>query len=70
MGDVGVAWMPRDAADKRAYPDRFAFDPQEHYYDAKSDPEKPRWFMVDAEFVEKFPGIVALPRHQGSLDAE
>ena len=55
-GVVGLARVCR-----RAYPDHFAFDPNEHYYDAQSDPENPRWFMVDVEFVEKFAGIVALP---------
>lgn len=46
---------------KEAYPDDTAFDPKEKYYDPKSDPEKPRWFMVDVKFVEKFPTMVALP---------
>ena len=28
--------------------------------DAKSDPENPRWFMVDVEFTEAFGGVVSL----------
>jgi predicted RNA-binding protein with PUA-like domain len=54
----GVAGIARVA--KRAYPDHFAFDKKNPYYDAKSDPENPRWFMVDVEFVEAFPEIVGL----------
>ena len=54
----GVAGLARVC--KEAYPDHFAFDPDEHYYDPKSDPAKPRWYMVDVEFVEKFPAVVSL----------
>ena len=54
----GVAGIARVC--KEAYPDHFAFDPAERYYDPKSDPAKPRWYMVDVEFVEKFPGVVPL----------
>ena len=45
---------------KEAYPDHFAFDKKNSYYDPKSDPENPRWFMVDVEFVEAFPEVVTL----------
>jgi len=43
-----------------AYPDPTAFDPSEHYYDPKSDPDNPRWMMVDVQLDEKFPQIVSL----------
>lgn len=45
---------------KEAYPDFTAWDPDSKYYDPKSTPEKPRWFMVDVEFVSKFPEVVSL----------
>ena len=45
---------------KRAYPDHFAFDKKNPYFDPKSDPDNPRWVMVDVEFVEAFPELVAL----------
>ena len=32
---------------KEGYPDHTAFDPEQKYYDPKSDPDKPRWYMVD-----------------------
>ena len=34
-----------------AYPDPDAFDPTAKYYDPKSDPENPRWFLVDIRLV-------------------
>ncbi|AKH19680.1 EVE domain-containing protein [Sedimenticola thiotaurini] len=45
---------------KEAYPDFTAWNPDSKYYDPKSTPEKPRWFMVDVEFVKKFPHVVSL----------
>ncbi len=45
---------------KEAYPDFFSWDAQSHYFDPKSTPENPRWFMVDIEFVEKFEKLVSL----------
>ena len=39
---------------KEAYPDYHAFDRKNHYYDAKSTKESPRWFMVDVKLVKKF----------------
>ena len=36
------------------YPDHTAFDPTNPYFDPKSDPEKPTWFMVDIELLQKF----------------
>ena len=45
---------------KEAYPDRFQFDKKSKYYDAKSDPDEPRWDLVDIEFVSKFDHPVPL----------
>ena len=36
------------------YPDFTAFDPQSKYYDAKSNPDQPRWYMVDVKLIQKF----------------
>lgn len=44
-GIVGIAEVV-----KEGYPDHTAFDPECKYHDPKSDPEKPRWFMVDVRF--------------------
>src|SRR5678809_1549945 len=35
------------------YSDPTQFDPKNHYYDAKSTPEAPRWFHVDVRLVKK-----------------
>lgn len=43
-----------------AYCDSTAFDPEDHHYDAKSDPNNPRWLMVDVQFKKKFPYAVSL----------
>ncbi len=45
---------------KEAYPDKFQFDRRSKYYDAKSDPDNPRWDLVDVEFVSKFEHPVSL----------
>ena len=55
-GVAGIARITREA-----YPDHFAFDPKSNYFDAKSDPDAPRWLMVDVGFVERFPEKVSSP---------
>lgn len=45
---------------KPGYPDPYAFEKGHKYYDPKSDPDNPTWYMVDIRFVERFPGIVPL----------
>ena len=42
------------------YPDPTQFDPQSEYHDPKATHEKPRWFLVDFEFVGKFREILTL----------
>ncbi len=54
----GVAGVARVC--KEAYPDNSSWDPKSDYYDPRSTPEKPLWFMVDVQFVEKFPTYVPL----------
>lgn len=45
---------------KTAYPDFTAWDPEDKHFDPKTDPDDPRWFMVDVEFKERFPSTVSL----------
>ena len=33
-----------------AYPDPTQFDPKAKYFDPKSDPENPRWLLVDVRY--------------------
>ena len=54
-GIVGLAQVV-----KEAYPDHFAWDKNSKYFDKKSSPENPRWFMVDVGFVEKWKEPVTL----------
>ena len=48
-GVAGVARVVREA-----YPDHTQFDREHKYFDAKSDEDDPRWWMVDVEFVRAF----------------
>ncbi|HEU4654811.1 MAG TPA: EVE domain-containing protein [Steroidobacteraceae bacterium] len=45
---------------KEAHADPTAFDAKHHHYDADSDPDNPRWFMVDVKFVEKIDPVISL----------
>jgi len=45
---------------KEGYPDKTAFDPGHHHYDADSDAHEPRWFVVDVKLVRKFDRIITL----------
>jgi predicted RNA-binding protein with PUA-like domain len=42
------------------YPDPTQFDPKSEYHDPKATEEKPRWFLVDFEFVGKFQEMLTL----------
>jgi predicted RNA-binding protein with PUA-like domain len=54
-GVVGIAEVTREA-----YPDHTAFDPMSGYYDPKSKPDNPRWFMVEIKWKEAFLRMVTL----------
>lgn len=55
-GIVGICEIVREG-----YPDHTSWDPTHDYFDPKSDPEVPTWFMVDVKAVKPFQRIVALP---------
>ena len=54
-GVVGEARVVREA-----YPDHFARILGSPYFDPKASVDDPRWYMVDVEFVRKFPSAVSL----------
>lgn len=54
----GVAGVAKVA--KESHPDPTQFDEKSDYYDSKAAKEKPRWFMVEVEFLEKFENIFTL----------
>jgi predicted RNA-binding protein with PUA-like domain len=45
---------------KEGYPDPTAFDRKHHHYDAGSDPQNPRWFMVDVQLKRRLARTIAL----------
>ncbi|MEM6730080.1 MAG: EVE domain-containing protein [Myxococcota bacterium] len=55
IGVVGVCEVV-----KEGYPDPTQFDAKQKYYDAKSKPENPRWFVVDVKAKRKLPRVVTL----------
>ena len=52
---VGIAEIAREG-----YPDFTAWDPESKYYDPKSTPDNPRWYMVDLRFRRKLRRPVTL----------
>ena len=65
IGIVGIMTVAREA-----YADHTAFDPEDKHYDPKSDPENPRWFMVDVRYKRKLKRTITLAelRQQKHLD--
>lgn len=45
---------------KTAYPDKTALQIQDHHYDPKSTPDKPRWVAVDVQLMRLFKSIIPL----------
>ena len=54
-GVVGIAEVASEP-----YPDPTAFDEASNYYDPKSDPENPRWMLVDVKFKQDLKRYVPL----------
>lgn len=65
IGIVGIMTIAR-----QSYPDYTAFDREDKHYDPKSDPENPRWFMVDVRYKRKLKRTITLSelRQQKKLD--
>lgn len=59
-GIVGIAEVV-----KEGYPDFTAFDPQSKYFDPRSTPDKPSWYMVDLRFLRELPRPVSLAELKG-----
>ncbi len=61
---VGTAVVARSG-----YPDKFAFDRRSKYYDEKSHPDQPTWYLVDVKLDQKFdhPVTLAELKQQDSL---
>jgi predicted RNA-binding protein with PUA-like domain len=55
-GITGVAEVVR-----AGYPDHTAFDPKDAHFDPGSDPEAPRWYMIDLKFRRRLKHTITLP---------
>ena len=64
-GIVGIMKVVREG-----YPDHTAFNPEEKYYDPKSDPDKPRWYMVDVKYQRKTRRLISLQELKGYPELE
>lgn len=53
---VGICEVVREG-----YPDRSALDANDPHFDPDSDPDDPKWFMVDVRAVRPLPRPVPLP---------
>lgn len=54
-GVAGIAEIVREG-----HPDYTSWDPQSKYFDDKSSPQSPRWFMVEVKFIAKFKNFIPL----------
>jgi predicted RNA-binding protein with PUA-like domain len=51
-----------------AYPDHTAFDSNEKYFDPKSDPDNPRWLMVDIRYRRTLKRLISLTELKSHAD--
>uniref|UniRef100_A0A1D2A1F2 Thymocyte nuclear protein 1 n=1 Tax=Auxenochlorella protothecoides TaxID=3075 RepID=A0A1D2A1F2_AUXPR len=54
-GVIGIMEVVREA-----YPDHSAWEVGGKYYDPRSTPEEPRWFMVDCKLVRRLSRVIGL----------
>jgi len=64
-GVAGIARVCREA-----HPDPTQFDPKSKYFDKTASRDKPRWEMVEVEFVEKLPTFVPLQQLRDDPDLD
>jgi len=64
-GIVGIMEVVREG-----YPDFTAFDKHDKHYDPKSDPDNPRWYMVDIQFVSRLKRTITLTELKGYPELE
>ena len=64
-GIVGIMKVVREA-----YPDHTAFNPEEKYYDPKSDADNPRWYMVDVQYQRNTKRVITLAELKGYQQLE
>ena len=52
------------------YPDHTAFDKTEKYFDPKSDPDNPRWLMLDVQYMRHLKRKITLTELRGETFLE
>lgn len=62
--EPGVAGIVEVA--RESYPDFTSWDPKSPYYDPRSEPEKPLWYMVDVRFSRKLRRLIPLAELRGN----
>ncbi len=66
--EPGIAGIARIVS--AAYPDHTAFDPTDKHFDAASDPDNPRWYMVDVRLERKLEQPISLKEMKRYKDDE
>lgn len=56
--DAGIVGIMKVV--KEGYADCSAFDPDSKHFDANSDPAKPRWMLVDVQYVRRLSRTITL----------
>lgn len=56
--EIGIVGLMKVVSE--ALPDPTQFDEKEYHFDPKATTEKPRWFLREFQFVEKFPNTIHL----------
>lgn len=64
-GIVGIAEIVSES-----YPDFTAFDPESKYYDPKTNPSNPRWFMRDVKLVQIFKQVISIQALRSNVALE
>lgn len=59
----GIAGIAKVAS--QSYPDPSQFDPKDVHYDPDSKKDSPVWYLVDIQFVQKFPKLLPLEALKG-----
>lgn len=64
--EIGIAGIVQVV--RAAYPDPTAFDKKNDHYDAGSDPENPRWYVVDVQLKRRFKRVITLDELRAHAD--
>ena len=63
-GIVGIAEVA-----SKPYPDPTQFDPDSKYYDPKSDPDEPRWILIDVKYKRHLKRVLSLAEIKDHAEA-